>query len=58
MKVNELIRLLSDLRLDVESGLEIELLAEKTRYAQKLLEELIGKIDTEEVWVLYLKIFV
>ena len=58
MKVNELIKLLSDLRLDVESGLEIEILAEKTRYAQKLLEELIGKIDTEEVLGIIFKNFV
>ena len=57
MKVNELIRLLSDLRLDVENGLEIELLAEKTRHAQKLLEELTGKIDTEEVLGIIFKNF-
>ena len=57
VKVNELIRLLSDLRFDVESGLEIELLAEKTRHAQKLLEALIGKIDTEEVLGIIFKNF-
>ena len=57
MKVSELIRLLSDLRIDIEIGLEIELLAEKTRYAQKLLEELIGKIDTEEVLGIIFKNF-
>lgn len=57
MKVNELIMLLSDLRDDVETGLEIELLAEKTRHAQKLLEELIGKIDTEEVLGIIFKNF-
>ena len=57
MKVNELTRLLSGLRTDVEIGLEIELLAEKTRLAQKLLEELIGKIDTEEVLGIIFKNF-
>ena len=57
LTVNELIKLLSDLRLDVKSGLEIEILAEKTRHAQKLLEELIGKIDTEEVLGIIFKNF-
>ena len=56
-KVNELFRLLSDLRCDVELGLEIEILAEKVRYGQKLLEELIGKIDTEEVLGIIFKNF-
>ncbi len=57
VKVNELFKLLSDLKLDVELGLEIELLAEKARYGQKLLEELIGKIDTEEVLGIIFKNF-
>ena len=57
VKVNELFKLLSDLKVDVEFGLDIELLAEKARYAQKLLEELIGKIDTEEVLGIIFKNF-
>ena len=57
VKVNELLKLLLDLTLDVELGLDIELLAEKARYALKLLEELIGKIDTEEVLGIIFKSF-
>ncbi|MDC3108360.1 50S ribosome-binding GTPase, partial [Paracoccaceae bacterium] len=55
--VNGLLKLLSDLTIDVEEGEDIELLAEKTRYALKLVEELVGKIDTEEVLGIIFKSF-
>ena len=57
VKVKELLSLLLDLALDVKFGLDIELLAEKARHALKLIEELIGKIDTEEVLGIIFKSF-
>ena len=56
-KINELLRLLLDLKHDVKHGLDIEILAEKARYALKLVEEIIGKIDTEEVLGIIFKSF-
>ena len=56
-KINELLKLLLDLTHDVKHGLEIELLAEKARYALNLVEEIIGKIDTEEVLGIIFKSF-
>ena len=34
---------------DIESGLGIELVAEKARYGLRLVDDLTGRIDTEEV---------
>ena len=57
-KINNLIELLSDLKLDIEEKMDVELVAEKARDGLKLIEELTGRIDTEEFRVLYLKVFV
>ncbi len=57
IKINQLFKQLSDLIVDVEEGLDIEILAEKARHALKLVEELIGKIDTEEVLGIIFKSF-
>ena len=47
-KINNLIELLSDLKLDIEEETDVELVAEKARDGLKLIEELTGRIDTEE----------
>ncbi len=48
-KIKELLRVLLELELDIRGGLDVELVAEKSRSGLKLVEELTGKIDTEEV---------
>ncbi len=56
-KINELLTLLMDLTHDIKCGLDVELLAEKARSGLKLVEELTGKIDTEEVLGIIFKSF-
>ena len=48
-KINNLVILLSDLTFNIKEGLDAELLAEKARGCVKIIEELPGRIDTEEV---------
>ena len=48
-KINNLVILLSDLTFNIKDGLDAELLAEKARDCLKIIEELTGRIDTEEV---------
>ena len=57
IKTNDLLSLLTDLTTDIKSGLDVELVAEKARDGLKIVGELTGRIDTEEVWVLYSKVF-
>ena len=56
-KTNELLSLLSDLKKDIKSGLDVELIAEKVRDGLKIVEELTGRIDTEEVLGIIFKSF-
>jgi tRNA U34 5-carboxymethylaminomethyl modifying GTPase MnmE/TrmE len=56
-KIKDLLRILKFLIMDIESGLDIEILAEKARGGLKLIEELTGKIDTEEVLGIIFKSF-
>ena len=49
--------LLSDLTLNIKEGLDAELLAEKARGCLKIIEELTGSIDTEEVLGIIFKSF-
>ena len=56
-KTNELLSLLSDLTTDIKNGLDVELIAEKARDGLKIVEELTGKIDTEEVLGIIFKSF-
>ncbi len=56
-KIKELLLLLLDLKLEIKGGLDIELIAEKSRDGLKLVEELTGKIDTEEVLGIIFKSF-
>ena len=46
------------LELDIKGGLDVELVAEKARYGLKLIEQLTGRIDTEEVLGIIFKSFV
>ena len=48
-KIVGLREILLDIRCDIDSRLGVELVAEKARYGLKLVEELTGRIDTEEV---------
>ena len=57
IKTNDLLSLLKDLRTDIKSGLDVELVAEKARYGLKIVEELTGRIDTEEVLGIIFKSF-
>ena len=56
-KINNLLNLLSSLTLDIKEGLDGELLAEKARDCLKIIEELTGRIDTEEVLGIIFKSF-
>ena len=56
-KTNDLLSLLSDLTTDIKNGLDVELIAEKARDGLKIVEELTGKIDTEEVLGIIFKSF-
>ena len=56
-KINNLVILLSDLTLNIKEGLDTELLAEKARGCLKIIEELTGRIDTEEVLGIIFKSF-
>ena len=56
-KTNDLLSLLSDLTTDIKNGLDVELMAEKARDGLKIVEELTGKIDTEEVLGIIFKSF-
>ena len=38
-----------EINQEIESGLGVELVAEKARYGLRLVEHLTGRIDTEEV---------
>ena len=49
--------LLSDLTFNIKEGLDAELLAEKARDCLKIIEELTGRIDTEEVLGIIFKSF-
>ena len=57
IKTNDLLSLLTDLTTDIKSGLDVELLAEKARDGLKIVEELTGRIDTEEVLGIIFKSF-
>ena len=56
-KINNLGILLSDLTFNIKDGLDSELLAEKARDCLKIVEELTGRIDTEEVLGIIFKSF-
>ena len=56
-KINNLVILLSDLTFNIKEGLDAELLAEKARGCLKIIEELTGRIDTEEVLGIIFKSF-
>ncbi|MDC3092373.1 tRNA uridine-5-carboxymethylaminomethyl(34) synthesis GTPase MnmE [Paracoccaceae bacterium] len=56
-KINNLVMLLSDLTFNIKDGLDAELLAEKARDCLKIIEELTGRIDTEEVLGIIFKSF-
>ena len=56
-KINNLVTLLSDLKLNIKEGLDAEILAEKARDCLKIIEELTGRIDTEEVLGIIFKSF-
>ena len=56
-KINNLVILLSDLTSNIKDGLESELLAEKARDCLKIIEDLTGRIDTEEVLGIIFKSF-
>jgi len=56
-KTNDLLSLLSDLTTDIKNGLDVELIAEKARDGLKIVEELTGRIDTEEVLGIIFKSF-
>ena len=56
-KVNDLLDLLLDLADDIRGGQDVELIAEKARDGLKIVEELTGRIDTEEVLGIIFKSF-
>ncbi len=56
-KISDLLDVLLGLELDIKSGLDVELVAEKARYGLKLIEQLTGRIDTEEVLGIIFKSF-
>ena len=57
IKTNDLLSLLTDLTTDIKSGLDVEIVAEKARDGLKIVEELTGRIDTEEVLGIIFKSF-
>ena len=57
LKINQLLDLLSDLALNIKQEIDVELVAEKARDGLKLIEELTGRIDTEEVLGIIFKSF-
>ena len=57
IKTNDLLSLLTDLTTDIKSGLDVELVAEKARDGLKIVGELTGRIDTEEVLGIIFKSF-
>ena len=56
-KINNLVTLLSNLTFNIKEGLDAEILAEKARDCLKIIEELTGRIDTEEVLGIIFKSF-
>ncbi len=56
-KINDLLNILMDLALDIKKGIDVEIVAEKARDGLKIIEELTGKIDTEEVLGIIFKSF-
>ncbi len=56
-KISDLLDVFLGLELGVKEGLEAELVAEKARDGLKLIEELTGRIDTEEVLGIIFKSF-
>ena len=56
-KISDLLDVFLGLELDVKGGLDVELVAEKARYGLKLIEQLTGRIDTEEVLGIIFKSF-
>tara|TARA_Y100001968_G_scaffold316048_1_gene343374 strand:- start:4249 stop:5547 length:1299 start_codon:yes stop_codon:yes gene_type:complete len=56
-KINDLMDVLLDLVSDLKEDIEVELVAEKARDGLKLIEELTGTIDTEEVLGIIFKSF-
>ena len=57
IKTNDLLSLLIEMTTDIKSGLGVELVAEKARDGLKIVEELTGRIDTEEVLGIIFKSF-
>ena len=56
-KISDLLDVFLGLELDIKGGLDVELVAEKARYGLKLIEQLTGRIDTEEVLGIIFKSF-
>ena len=56
-KINNLVILRSDLEISIKEDVDAELLAEKARGCLKIIEELTGRIDTEEVLGIIFKSF-
>ena len=56
-KISDLLDVFLGLELDIKVGLDVELVAEKARDGLKLIEELTGRIDTEEVLGIIFKSF-
>ena len=56
-KINDLIDVMLGLASDLKEDIEVELVAEKARNGLKLIEELTGTIDTEEVLGIIFKSF-
>ena len=56
-KINDLIDVMLGLASDLKEDIEVELVAEKARDGIKLIEELTGTIDTEEVLGIIFKSF-
>ena len=56
-KINDLLDVFLGLEHDIKDGLDVELVAEKARDGLKLIEQLTGRIDTEEVLGIIFKSF-
>ena len=56
-KISDLLDVFLGLEIDIKGGLDVELVAEKARYGLKLIEQLTGRIDTEEVLGIIFKSF-
>ena len=56
-KISDLLNVLLGLEHDIRGGLDVELVAEKARDGLKLIEQLTGRIDTEEVLGIIFKSF-